>query len=128
MDCCSRSSDCFHLLMFFSPCPAGSEGCSPKVITCIYFLLLIDEKFQKLTTPLLNLMAIMKSGSFVILLFATEILFKFLRSLRVFGSEVNRLSSIRSSSNLQTAKKFGCKNQLRNDLKANGWKVESGRR
>lgn len=61
-----------------------------------------DKKFisAALTTPLLNLMAIIKSGSLVIWLFETEILFKFLNNFKVFGKQDNKLSSILSSSNL----------------------------
>lgn len=50
-------------------------------------------------------MAIMKSGSLLILLFDTEMLFKFLSNFKVFGKQVSRLSSILSSSNLQIARK-----------------------
>lgn len=50
-------------------------------------------------------MAIIKSGSLLILLFDAEMLFKFLNSFKVFGREVNKLSSILSSSNLRISAK-----------------------
>jgi hypothetical protein len=58
-----------------------------------------------LTTPLLNLIEVIKSGSLVILLLDACKLFKFLSSFKVFGKLVNELWSILSSSNLRNEKK-----------------------
>lgn len=58
-----------------------------------------------LTTPLLNLIAVIKSGSLVILLLDACKLFKFLSSFKVFGKLVNELWSILSSSNLQNERR-----------------------
>lgn len=66
-------------------------------------------------------MAVIKSGSFETLLFDTEILFKFLKSFKVFGSEVNKLSSILNSSNLQKERKSSSKNRLRTPMVVVWW-------
>lgn len=68
------------------------------------FQLFSNQILIQLTTPLLNLMAVIKSGSLAILLLATEMLFRFRSNFKVFGKFDNKLSSIRNSSNLRTGK------------------------
>lgn len=62
---------------------------------------MFQDVHNKLTTPLLNLIAVIKSGSLEILLLDACRLFKFLSNLRVFGKLVSKLCSILNSSNLE---------------------------